>query len=293
MKAHKAREKSIEPQYKKAMEDIKQAINWGQADCHIDCHGELYPEVAQMLVKDGFDIKIVLRDDPHMTYNAVSWRNAKKGREGTLTYVDERKKNFGEDKHTEDSDLTSIFIQALFHGNDETEDEDKNGESVKEQEVATDEKDSEGPVEETADEESSEDPVAPSEMTDEEESNSPRLVVKESVEEESNSAELEAKETGCSDDGEEQETAEEEVPAVADAEGAVNGRDVLAATGGNTYHQMWNEVVSYMDDDIREKVHAERAPCTKEEFLAHYLELNPSFLTILENIPSDQEIEGC
>lgn len=36
---------------------------------------------------------------------------------------------------------------------------------------------------------------------------------------------------------------------------------------------LWDDVVMMMDDDIREKVHAELAPCTDEEFLAKYLEL--------------------
>ena len=35
---------------------------------------------------------------------------------------------------------------------------------------------------------------------------------------------------------------------------------------------LWDNVVMMMDDDIREKVHAELAPCTDEEFLARYLE---------------------
>lgn len=293
MKAHKAREKSIEPQYKNAMEQIKQAIDWGWDSCHINSHGELYLEVAKMLVKDGFDIKIVLRDDAFMTYNEASWRYAEKGREGTLTYVDERKKKFGEDKYTEDSDLTSFFIQALFQEEDKTDDEKENGVSAEEQEATTDEAEasetSQGTAEET-DEGSAKKSDDPSDMTDEAESNSYDLEEKESEEAESNSAELETKETGCSDNGEEQETTEEEAPA-ADAEDAADRHNVLAATGGNTYHQMWDTVVSYMDDDIREKVHAELTPCSEEEFLAYYLELDPTFLSILENIPSDQEIE--
>lgn len=32
-----------------------------------------------------------------------------------------------------------------------------------------------------------------------------------------------------------------------------------------------------MDDDLREQVHAELAPCTPSAFLARYLELDPSF----------------
>lgn len=36
----------------------------------------------------------------------------------------------------------------------------------------------------------------------------------------------------------------------------------------------WEQTVSYMgDDDIREQVHLELAPCTNEEFLARYKEL--------------------
>ena len=39
---------------------------------------------------------------------------------------------------------------------------------------------------------------------------------------------------------------------------------------------------SYMDDEIREDVHAELAPCTPEEFLERYLELDPKFAELLE-----------
>ncbi|NMA32316.1 MAG: hypothetical protein GX944_00085, partial [Alphaproteobacteria bacterium] len=34
----------------------------------------------------------------------------------------------------------------------------------------------------------------------------------------------------------------------------------------------WDVVVNYMDDNIRERVHDELAPCTEEEFLNRYLE---------------------
>lgn len=40
---------------------------------------------------------------------------------------------------------------------------------------------------------------------------------------------------------------------------------------------MWESVVSYMDDDIRETVHTELAPCTNEEFLKRYCELDTGF----------------
>lgn len=34
---------------------------------------------------------------------------------------------------------------------------------------------------------------------------------------------------------------------------------------------LWDVVVAMMDDDVREHVHAEFAPCTEEEFLIAYL----------------------
>lgn len=40
-------------------------------------------------------------------------------------------------------------------------------------------------------------------------------------------------------------------------------------------------IANYMDADIREKVHAELAPCTNEEFLKRYLELNNDFKSLL------------
>ena len=42
----------------------------------------------------------------------------------------------------------------------------------------------------------------------------------------------------------------------------------------------WDVVVNYMDDDIRERVHDELAPCTEEEFLNRYLELSDDDLII-------------
>ena len=35
----------------------------------------------------------------------------------------------------------------------------------------------------------------------------------------------------------------------------------------------WDVIVNAMDDEVREKVHAELAPCTNTEFLNRYLEL--------------------
>ena len=42
----------------------------------------------------------------------------------------------------------------------------------------------------------------------------------------------------------------------------------------------WDTIVNAMDDEIREKVHAELAPCTNTEFLNRYLELASEDLII-------------
>lgn len=42
-------------------------------------------------------------------------------------------------------------------------------------------------------------------------------------------------------------------------------------------------IVVYMDDDLREQVHRELAPCTHEEFLKRYCELDESFESLLSN----------
>ena len=44
-----------------------------------------------------------------------------------------------------------------------------------------------------------------------------------------------------------------------------------------------NALVSYMDDDIRERVHMELAPCTHEEFLIRYIELDPELEKVMED----------
>lgn len=44
-----------------------------------------------------------------------------------------------------------------------------------------------------------------------------------------------------------------------------------------------DEIASYMNDEIREQVHAELAPCTPEEFLTRYLHLDPEFEELLSS----------
>lgn len=36
-----------------------------------------------------------------------------------------------------------------------------------------------------------------------------------------------------------------------------------------------DQIALYMDDDIREQIHRELAPCTEEEFLAAYMQASP------------------
>lgn len=45
----------------------------------------------------------------------------------------------------------------------------------------------------------------------------------------------------------------------------------------------WNAITGYMNDDLREQVHAELAPCSPKDFLARYLELDPDFRELLDD----------
>lgn len=47
---------------------------------------------------------------------------------------------------------------------------------------------------------------------------------------------------------------------------------------------IWESVASYMNDDVRETVHAELAPCTEVVFLRRYLELDPDFIALLDEL---------
>lgn len=41
-------------------------------------------------------------------------------------------------------------------------------------------------------------------------------------------------------------------------------------------------IATYMNDEIREEIHAEHAPCTPDEFIAAYLEEDPEFIDLLK-----------
>ena len=47
--------------------------------------------------------------------------------------------------------------------------------------------------------------------------------------------------------------------------------------------ELMDTIASYMDDDKREQVHFELAPCESEAFLKRYLELDPDFEELLCN----------
>lgn len=47
--------------------------------------------------------------------------------------------------------------------------------------------------------------------------------------------------------------------------------------------ELMDTIASYMNDDMRETVHAELAPCEPEEFLKRYLELDPDFEELLNH----------
>ena len=48
-----------------------------------------------------------------------------------------------------------------------------------------------------------------------------------------------------------------------------------------------------MNTDIREKVHDELAPCTNEEFINRYLEYDPSFISIYEEVIECEKARMC
>lgn len=62
-----------------------------------------------------------------------------------------------------------------------------------------------------------------------------------------------------------------------------NGRTYMPAAEAMpeiTERGLWDLIVNAMDDDTRERVHAELAPCTEEEFLTRYLEIADDDLII-------------
>ena len=48
-------------------------------------------------------------------------------------------------------------------------------------------------------------------------------------------------------------------------------------------NELMDTIAGYMDNEKREKVHRELAPCTPEEFLTRYIELDLDFEELLKN----------
>lgn len=62
-----------------------------------------------------------------------------------------------------------------------------------------------------------------------------------------------------------------------------NGRSYMTAQEAMPEiadRNLWGAIVNVMDDDTREAVHAEIAPCTDLEFLTRYLEIAPFDLIV-------------
>lgn len=62
-----------------------------------------------------------------------------------------------------------------------------------------------------------------------------------------------------------------------------NGRTYLTAEEAMPEiieHNLWDMIVNMMDDEIREDVHADIAPCTELEFLTEYLRRTAEGLAI-------------
>ena len=46
---------------------------------------------------------------------------------------------------------------------------------------------------------------------------------------------------------------------------------------------LWDAIVTYMNDDIREDVHFDLAPCSPDLFLREYTKRDPDFVELLKS----------
>ena len=90
MKAFEARENSVVRQSCMMLRKAKEAQYLGKKRVGTFEFGALYPEVIEILKKDGYDVKIIRHDeDDNHTESVISWENATEpNREGTVTYID-------------------------------------------------------------------------------------------------------------------------------------------------------------------------------------------------------------
>lgn len=88
MKASELRERTIKTQFENIMKTIERRSTDNKY-CIIAGIGSLYPEVAEMISKEGYDVKVIhVLNDDMMSYAKISWEHAKEGKEGTVEYVD-------------------------------------------------------------------------------------------------------------------------------------------------------------------------------------------------------------
>ncbi len=81
-------------QYDEAQKSIQESREWNHFDCH-PTHDPLFYEVALKLAEEGYDVKIVLREDITMSYTSVSWMNGWKNENvGTLQIINEAYGNY-------------------------------------------------------------------------------------------------------------------------------------------------------------------------------------------------------
>ena len=76
--------------------EIDKAVAGGWTRCSVCFSDPLYPEVAERIAENGFDVKVTLRENGMgMSSNVVSWYNTKnKGEKGKVEYItDESKKS--------------------------------------------------------------------------------------------------------------------------------------------------------------------------------------------------------
>ena len=95
MNATEARQRSLDNQYENAMKEIDKAVAGGWTRCSVCFSDPLYPEVAERIAENGFDVKVKLRENGMgMSSNVVSWYNTKnKGEKGKVEYITDESKN--------------------------------------------------------------------------------------------------------------------------------------------------------------------------------------------------------
>ena len=63
MNATEARQRSLDNQYENAMKEIDKAVAGGWTRCSVCFSDPLYPEVAERIAENGFDVKVTLREN--------------------------------------------------------------------------------------------------------------------------------------------------------------------------------------------------------------------------------------